>query len=68
MTAKWNLKMLHDVKNTVANKNEILELLDEELRCSNEALNAQLTFNASLVRDLDNAVIQMQMNFLEGRI
>lgn len=57
--------MLHDVK---ANQNEILELLNEELRCVNEALNEQMNFNASLVRDLDNAIIQMQMNFLEGRI
>lgn len=56
--------MLHDVNN----KTEILELLDQELRCDDEDLKDHISFKASLVRDLDKAIIQMQMSFLEGRI
>ncbi len=59
--------MSQDVNNKLCKQNEILELLNEELRAANDAIDDQ-DFNANLVRDLDQAIIQMQMSFLEGRI
>lgn len=57
--------MLHEVNHST--QTEILELLDEQVRCPNKTNEDDVDF-ASLVRDLDKAIIQMQINFLEGRI
>lgn len=60
--------MLHDVNNNLEKQTEILELLQDDLRNTKQVLEQQTTFSDCLERDLDNAIIQMQMNFLEGRI
>ena len=58
--------MSSDLKTRAEKQNEIIELLQEELRKSEQALEERAEY-ACLVRDLDNAVIQMQMDYLQGR-
>lgn len=58
-----------DVTTKLDNKqNEILELLTEELCHTQTSLSDDAAYAACLLRDLDNAVIQMQMSYLEGRM
>ena len=59
--------MSSDLTKKVDKQNEIIELLNNELRKSDQALEESAEY-ACLVRDLDNAIIQMQVNYLQGRI
>lgn len=58
--------MSYEVNSKHEKQTEIMELLHEDLRCGTKTLEDNTTF--TLERDLDNAIIQMQMNFLAGRI
>lgn len=60
--------MSYEVTKLENKQNEILELLNEELCNPKQALDDDAAFAACLLRDLDNAIIQMQMSYLEGRI
>lgn len=41
-----------------------IELLEEELRCTNQALEQKAELAAALEQDLENAIIQLQNRFL----
>lgn len=59
--------MSYDVATKLENQNEIMELLQEGFCNSNQMLEQDAAY-ACLMQDLDNAIIQMQLNYLEGRI
>lgn len=59
--------MSYELTKNVEKQNEIMELLHEELRNSDRTLADDSAYEL-LVQDLNNAIIQLQMNYLEGRI
>jgi hypothetical protein len=59
--------MSEELTTNVEKQNEIMELLHEGLRNSNRTLHDDSEYEL-LVQDLNNTIIQMQMNYLEGRI
>ncbi|HSX20326.1 MAG TPA: hypothetical protein VLG38_04295 [Gammaproteobacteria bacterium] len=58
--------MSYEVNSKREKQTEIMELLHEDLICGTKKLEEATTF--TLERDLDNAIIQMQMHFLAGRM
>lgn len=59
--------MSYELRSKIEKQANKIELLEEELRCANEALEEKSEFAAGLEQDLENAIIQLQRNFLENR-
>ncbi len=59
--------MSYELRSKIEKQATRIELLEEELRCANEALEEKSEFAAGLEQDLENAIIQLQKTFLESR-
>jgi hypothetical protein len=59
--------MSYELRSKIEKQATRIELLEEELRCANEALEEKSEFAAGLEQDLENAIIQLQKTFLENR-
>lgn len=59
--------MSYELRSKIEKQATRIELLEEELRCANEALEEKSEFAAGLEQDLENAIIQLQKSFLENR-
>ncbi len=55
--------MLHDVNNNLEDETKLFELQNED-----ETFAVQMSLESSLERDLDNAIMNIQINLLQGRI
>ncbi len=55
--------MSYELNNKLDNQATRIELLEEELRCTNEALEEKSLFAAALEQDLENAIYQLQNNY-----
>ncbi len=59
--------MSYELRSKIEKQATRIELLEEELRSTNEALEEKSEFAAGLEQDLENAIIQLQQTFLESR-
>jgi len=59
--------MSYELRSKIEKQATRIELLEEELRCANEALEEKSEFAAGLEQDLENAIVQLQKTFLESR-
>lgn len=59
--------MSYELHSKIEKQATKIELLEEELRSANEALEEKSEFAAGLEQDLENAIIQLQKTFLENR-
>lgn len=59
--------MIYDLRDKLEKQADRIELLEEELRCANEALEEKSEFAAGLEQDLENAIFQLQKTFSENR-
>jgi len=55
--------MQYELRNKLDKQASRIELLEEELRCTNQALEEKTEFAAGLEQDLENAIIQLQGRF-----
>ena len=55
--------MSYELHNKLEKQAYTIELLEEELRSTNQALEEKSQFAAGLERDLENAIYQLQKNF-----
>lgn len=55
--------MLHDVNNNLEEEAKLFEL-----QSANDCYADKINFEANLERDLDNALMKIQMNILAGRM
>jgi hypothetical protein len=60
--------MQYELKNKLEKQASRIELLEEELRSTNQALEEKTEFALGLEQDLENAIIQLQKNFREDRV
>jgi hypothetical protein len=59
--------MTYELRSKLEKQADRIELLEEELRCANQALEEKSEFAAGLEQDLENAIFQLQQTFLENR-
>lgn len=59
--------MTYELRNKLDKQADRIELLEEELRCANQALEEKSEFAAGLEQDLENAIFQLQNTFSENR-
>lgn len=59
--------MSYELRSKIEKQATRIELLEEELRSANEALEEKSEFAAGLEQDLENAIVQLQQTFLEIR-
>ena len=59
--------MIYELRSKLEKQANRIELLEEELRCVNQALEEKSEFAAGLEQDLENAIFQLQQTFLENR-
>lgn len=59
--------MSYELRSKLENQADIIELLEEELRCANQALEEKSEYAAGLEQDLENAIMQLQKSFYEQR-
>lgn len=55
--------MSYELRNKLEKQASRIELLEEELRSANQALEEKTEFAAGLEQDLENAIIQLQNTF-----
>lgn len=55
--------MQYELRNKLDKQASRIELLEEELRCTNQALEEKTEFAAGLEQDLENAIIQLRGRF-----
>ncbi len=55
--------MQYELRNKLDKQASRIELLEEELRCTNQALEEKTEFAAGLEQDLENAIMQLQGRF-----
>lgn len=53
--------MSHELQSKLEKQADRIELLEEELRSANEALEEKSLFAANLERDLEHLIIQLQV-------
>lgn len=58
----------YELRNKLEKQADRIELLEEELRCANEALEEKSVFAAALEQDLENAIIQLQKTFFAKQV
>ena len=56
--------MKYELQNKLEKQASRIELLEEELRSTNQALEEKTEFALGLEQDLENAIIQLQKNFV----
>lgn len=56
--------MQYELQTKLEKQASRIELLEEELRSTNQALEEKTEFALGLEQDLENAIIQLQKNFL----
>lgn len=54
--------MSYELRSKLDKQATRIELLEEELRCTNQALEEKSVFAAALERDLENVIFQLQKN------
>lgn len=54
--------MSYELRSKLEKQATRIELLEEELRCTNQALEEKSVFAAALERDLENIIYMMQSN------
>jgi hypothetical protein len=59
--------MSYELRSKLEKQANIIELLEEELRCANQALAEKSEFAAGLEQDLENAIMQLQKSFFDQR-
>lgn len=57
--------MTYELRSKLEKQADIIELLEEELRCANQALQEKSAFAAGLEQDLENAIMLLQKSFFE---
>ncbi len=60
--------MTYELRSKLEKQADRIELLEEELRCANEALEEKSVFAAALEQDLENAIIQLQKSFFAKQV
>jgi hypothetical protein len=60
--------MSHELRTKLEKQADRIELLEEELRSTNQALEEKTEFAAGLEQDLENAIIQLQRTYVDNRI
>lgn len=55
--------MSYELRSKLDKQASRIELLEEELRCTNQALEEKSVFAAALERDLENVIYQLQNQF-----